>query len=54
MLMDDMKKDIVYELGCVFEATGNIEKAVEQFKEIYSVDIGFRDVAEKIEKYYKK
>jgi len=54
MLMDDTKKDIVYELGCVFEATGNIEKALEQFKEIYSVDIGYRDVAEKIEKYYKK
>lgn len=54
MLMDDMKKDIVYELGCVYEATGAIDKALEQFKEIYSVDIGYRDVAEKIEKYYKK
>lgn len=54
MLMDDTKKDIVYELGCVYEAMGQFEKAVEQFKEIYSVDIGFRDVAAKIEKYYKK
>lgn len=54
VIMDEPKKDIVYELGCVFEAMGEIEKAVEQFKEIYSVDIGYRDVASKIEKYYKK
>lgn len=54
MIMDDTKKDIVYELGCVFEAMGNTEKAVEQFKEIYAVDIGFRDIAQKIEKYYKR
>lgn len=54
MIMDDTKKETVYELGCVFEAMGAIDKAVEQFKEIYSVDIGYRDVAAKIEKYYKK
>ncbi len=53
-IMDDGKKDIVYELGLIFEAAGEIEKALEQFKEIYSVDIGYRDVSAKIEKYYKK
>lgn len=53
-IMDDLKKDIVYELGCIYEAAGEIEKAIEQFKEIYSVDIGFRDIAAKIEKHYKK
>jgi tetratricopeptide (TPR) repeat protein len=54
VVMDETKKDIVYELGCVYEATGSIDKALEQFKEIYSVDIGYRDVTQKIEKYYKK
>lgn len=53
-LMDETKKDILYELGTVREAMGQIEPAVEHFKEIYSVDIGYRDVAQKIEKYYKK
>lgn len=54
VLMDDAKKDIVYELGCVFEEMGDTEKAAEQFKEIYSVDISYRDVAAKIEKLYKR
>jgi tetratricopeptide (TPR) repeat protein len=53
-LMDDTKKDVLYELGVVYEARGNADKAAENFKEIYSVDIGYRDVAAKIEKYYKK
>ena len=53
-IMDDTKKDIFYELGCVYEAMNEPEKAVTQFKEIYAVDIGFRDIAGKIEKYYKK
>lgn len=54
VIMDETKKDIVYELGCIYEAAGEIEKAIEQFKEIYSVDIGYRDIAAKIEKHYKK
>ena len=54
IVMDETKKDIVYELGCIYETAGEIEKATEQFKEIYSVDIGFRDIAAKIEKHYKK
>jgi tetratricopeptide (TPR) repeat protein len=53
-LMDDTKKDILYELGTVYEAMGDTEKAAAHLKEIYAVDIGYRDVAEKIEKHYKK
>ena len=53
-LMDDTKKDILYELGTVYEAMGDAAKAVDLFKEIYSVDIGYRDVDDKIEKHYKK
>ena len=32
---------------------GETEAAISYFKEIYSVDIGYRDVAEKIEQAYE-
>lgn len=51
-VMDDTKKDILYELGTICEAMDNKQKAAQYFKEIYSVDIGYRDVSEKIEKSY--
>ena len=28
------------------------EEAIEQFKQIYEVDIGFKDVAAKVDKFY--
>ncbi len=52
-VMDAVKKDIYYELGTICESTGDRSKAAKYFKEIYSVDIGYKDVAEKIEKSYK-
>ncbi len=51
--MDDTKKDITYELGLIAEATGDAEKAAGYFKQIYQVDIGYKDVADKVEKVYK-
>ena len=52
--MDDLKKDIFYQLGETLEAQGDIATAVNQYyKEIYQVDIGYKDVAAKIEKSYK-
>ena len=51
-IMDDRKKEAVYELGCCFEEMGQTEKAIEEFKLIYSADISFRDVADKINHYY--
>lgn len=54
MIMDETKKDILYELGTLSESTGNREKALGYFKEIYGVDISFRDVSTKIEAFYKK
>ncbi len=51
-IMDDTKKDILYELGSICEAMGDKAKAAQHFKEIYAVDIGYRDIAEKIEKSY--
>jgi len=53
-LMDDTKKDILYEMGTVAEMMDRREEAAKHFKEIYSVDIGYRDVSEKIEKVYAR
>ena len=50
--MDALKKDILYEMGTVAEAMGDREKAARCFKEIYAVDIAYKDVAEKVEKIY--
>ena len=50
---DDEKKELIYALGSVLEKMGKTEEAMEQFKEIYQVDMGFKDVAAKIDKYYQ-
>lgn len=52
--MDDKKISILYELGEVLEAQGKPDAALEYFKQIYSVDIGYKDVASKIEAGYKR
>jgi tetratricopeptide (TPR) repeat protein len=49
---DDEKKEMVYTLGCVFEAMTKKEEAIEQFKQIYEIDIGYKDVAAKVDAYY--
>jgi len=53
-IMDDTKKDVCYELGEVWDLMGNHEKAIEFFKDIYQVDINYRDVAHKIDQEYRK
>ena len=53
-VMDETKKDVLYELGTVYEAMGQVPKAAVLYKEIYSVDFGYRDVAAKIERAYQK
>ncbi len=49
---DDQKKDLIYHLGCSLEALGKKAEAMEQFKQIYEVDIGFRDISAKVDAYY--
>ena len=53
-VMDERKKDAIYELGCCFESMGNQEGAIEEFKLIYSADISFKDVADKINAFYNQ
>ncbi|MFH1023963.1 MAG: tetratricopeptide repeat protein [Planctomycetota bacterium] len=51
--LNDIAKEILYDLGSVYERIGNVEKAIERFKMIYEVDIHYRDVAQKLERLYK-
>ena len=51
--MTDNKKEVVYELAQCYEEMGEKDKAINHYKEIYSADIGFRDVAKKIDEFYK-
>jgi Predicted N-acetylglucosaminyl transferase len=50
--MDNTKKDITYNLGLVYEKMGQKEKSLNCMKEIYEVDYGYRDVAERVESSY--
>ncbi len=47
--MSDRSKDILYALGNLKEKQEKFEEALAQYKRIYEVDIGFRDVAERIQ-----
>ena len=52
IVFDDEKKDLTYNLGCVLESVDKKEEAIEQFKLIYEMDIGYKDVAAKVDAYY--
>ncbi|MCC6232397.1 MAG: tetratricopeptide repeat protein [Verrucomicrobiales bacterium] len=52
LVFDDEKKNLIYDLGCVLEKMGRRDEAIDQFKLIYETDIGFRDVAAKVDAYY--
>jgi tetratricopeptide (TPR) repeat protein len=51
-VMNDSKKDVLYELGSIAELSGDAAKATQYYKQIYQSDIGYRDVAAKVEKAY--
>ncbi len=53
-IMDQFTKEVMYNLATVYENMGQFGLAVEKFKEIYKVDIGFKDVAQKINKTYNR
>jgi tetratricopeptide (TPR) repeat protein len=42
-------KALQYELGSAYEAMGDVTRAVAAFTEVYGVDVGYRDIAEKLE-----
>ena len=53
LIMDDLKKKIVFELGVLAEESGDIEKAFGYYKDVYGADIGFEDIGVRMERIYK-
>ena len=52
-VMDKVKMNTLYYMGITFESVGKMEDAMNCFKQIYSADITYRDVSEKMNKYYE-
>jgi tetratricopeptide (TPR) repeat protein len=52
--MDAMKKEIVYNLGLIYQRTGDQEKSLACMKQIYEVEHGYKDVATRVENSYQQ
>jgi predicted Zn-dependent protease len=52
--MDTTKKEIVYNLGLVYERMGEGDKSLACMKQIYEVDYGYKDVAQRVESSYEQ
>lgn len=53
LIMDSLKKEILYELGDTLQQMGKKADAIEQFKVLYDADVNYRDVAKKVEDFYR-
>lgn len=51
--MDETKKDLLYNIGLLYEEMGENQKSLEALKQIYAADYGYRDVAERVERSYQ-
>ena len=51
-VMDSMKKELLYNMGLLYEKLGKEVEYLDALKEIYAVDYGYKDVAERVEKSY--
>ena len=54
LTMDAMKKEILYNLGVVYQRMGEREKSLDCMKQIYEADYGYKDVAERVESSYQQ
>ena len=52
--MNEMKKEILYNLGLTYERMGDREQTLTCMKQIYEVDYGYRDVAQRVESSYDR
>ena len=52
--MDATKKEIVYNLGLVYQQMGDREKSLGCMKQIYEADYGYKDVARRVESSYAR
>jgi len=53
LIMDHLKKEILYELGDTLQQMGKKAEAIEEFKALYDADVNYRDVAKKVEDFYR-
>src|SRR5947207_2197121 len=51
--MDAMKKEIVYNLGLIYERAGDQEKSLACMEQIYEIEHGYKDVATRVESSYE-
>lgn len=51
--MDNTKKEVLYEKGIIHAEVGDKASALDCFKQIYEVDYGYRDVAQRVESSYQ-
>jgi tetratricopeptide (TPR) repeat protein len=51
-VMDKTKMAALYHLGIAYEASGDIDKAMGCFKDIYQANVNYMDVGERIKKFY--
>lgn len=50
--MDNTKKEVLYEKGLIHQQIGDPHAALDCFKQVYEVDYGYRDVAQRVESSY--
>ena len=53
-IMNDAKKEIIYELASVYEKMGKMDLAFAEYKEIYTADASYKDVSAKVDFYYSQ
>jgi len=53
LAMDPTKKEVMYNLGIVYEMMADPEKSLACMKQIYEADYGYKDVARRVENSYK-
>lgn len=52
--MDAMKKEVVYNLGVVYQRMGERDRSLDCMKQIYEADYGYKDVAQRVESSYQE
>jgi tetratricopeptide (TPR) repeat protein len=52
--MDARKKEIVYNLGLIYERMGDRDRSLTCMKQIYEADYGYKDVATRVESSYQQ
>lgn len=50
--MNEEKMNIYYLMGEICEEEGNIDEAAKYFKEIYRIDVRYRDISQRIDQIY--